>query len=218
LYQSICTEINELIQANNQAKLAQFKTELNQSIANFNPTAEALAPYCLKNKLGTLAKKWQSEPGQLPYLLAQELHLETRSVIDRWQKIYNAGSWKITAEGLPAWAKTESSADSPISQLLLDAEYKYSTDLQPATVMFDKLKKFVYYDNKEQQVKITSPKKGQNTKDNCGSILSKDFIELWENGVLATRGSEAQQIVKLMSEISYWTSVRSRLSELYVLA
>lgn len=217
-YQAICSEINDLIQANNQTKLAEFKAELNQSMTNFNPTAEALAPYCLKGKQGTLAKKWQSEPGKLPYLLAQELHLETQSVINHWQQLYNAGSWKVNSSGLPSWAKTESSADSPISQLLLDATYRYSTDLSPAVVMFDKTKKFVYYDNKNQLVKITEPKKGLNTKDNCGSVLSKGFIELWENGVLSCNTDTAKKVTELMGQISYWTSVRSRLAELYVLA
>jgi DNA mitochondrial polymerase exonuclease domain len=214
-YQTIQSEINTLVQLNNQTKLAEFKAEVATSLASFNPTLEALSPYCLKGKPGSLAKKWQSQP---PYLLAQELHLETQSVINQWQQLYNAGSWKINSNGSPLWAKTESSCDSPISQLLLDAEYIYSSDLPAATVMFDKVKKFVYYDNKNAQVKITEPKKSIATKDNCGSILAKGFIPLWENRVLSCKSDDAKVIVNLMAQVSYWTSVRSRLAELVVLA
>jgi hypothetical protein len=66
-------------------------------------------------------------------------------------------------------------------------------------------------------VKITSPKKGLATKDNCGSVLSKEFTPLWETGVLSCSTDIAKQITVLMSRISYWTSVRSRLAELVAL-
>ena len=125
--------------------------------------------------------------------------------------LYPAGSWKLDKEGIPDWyANTNHSADSPICQLLLDPQYTYAVG-KSAAITYDKLKKFVYYIDSEQ-IKITSPKKGLNTKDNCGSILAKDFIDLWDEEALFTKGPEAQEIVKLMSSISYWTSVRKRLS------
>jgi hypothetical protein len=216
-YQAIQSEINALVQVNNQAKLAEFKTQIDKSLEYFRFSPEENPAFCLKGKPGVLTKKWQPQPGCLPYLLAQELNLETQSVIAQWQNLYNAGSWKIDKEGDPAWAKTVSSADSPISQLLLDAEYAYASDLPAAVVMFDKVKKFVYYTEKNEQVKITSPKKSLNTKDNCGSILSADFVGLWENGVIKCSNSTAKRITGLMRQVSYWTSVRSRLAELALL-
>lgn len=76
---------------------------------------------------------------------------------------------------------------------------------------------FVFITESNEVKKIVSPKKGQNTKDNCGSILSKDFIPYWDNGVFQTDSEVAKTIVDKMRLITYWTSVRSRLAELVVL-
>jgi hypothetical protein len=214
-YQVIKEQINELIQANNQAKLSEFKLEIDKEI-EADPISHIPDSFCLKNKPRTLAKKWYPNAEGKSYLLAQALVPGVQAVISKWQVKYNAGNWAIDNSCSPKWAKTESSCDSPISQLLLDATYKYSSDLPAAPVMFDKNVKFVYYRGAEM-VKITSPKKGLNTKDNTGSILAKDYIALWETGVLSCSTDTAKQITVLMSQISYWTSVRSRLAELAVL-
>lgn len=216
-YQEIKSTITSLIASNNAAKLLNFKQEIDAAIdKNINDLAVVPDSFCLKNKPGVLQKKWTVETGK-PYLLAQELLADVKQVIADWQKRYNGGSWALTADGTPKWAKSDdSSADSPQSQLLLDAQYKYSIDREPSPVLYDKKEKFVY-SNGIAQIKITSPKKGVNTKDNCGSILSKDFMLLWETRVLATEGPEAKQIVGLMGQISYWTSVRSRQAEIVVL-
>ena len=213
IYQEISAKIQELIDENNNNKINQFKAEV---IAAINLPEILPEKYYLKNKPGILAKKWLPNKDNPNFLLAQDFCQEVQEVIKKWTLNYPAGSWKIDAEGIPLWATTPSSADSPMSQLLLDAKYKFSTS-EPATpICFDKLLKFVYYAN-GKQVKITSPKKGVNTKDNCGSILAKDFIELWEKEVLFCTTDIAKLIVTYMAQISYWTSVRSRLAEMYVL-
>jgi hypothetical protein len=212
LYQGIKAEIKELVKQNNEIKIIQFTSEIlaayNQSI----PLTLEDVPDQYKNKAKTkLLKKWDN-----PWLLAAELQPLVKAVITKWNTQYAAVNWKIDEVGFPIWyKKADDSADSPICQLLLDATYFYDGIYCP--VIYDKLQKFMYQTKSGALVKVTSPKKGLNTKDNCGSILSKDFIPLWENGVLKTESEASKIIVEKMSLISYWTSVRSRLAELYVL-
>ncbi len=200
-YRAISKQITALIEANNKTQLNKFKGEIDAAIDHdLKPGPE------FYTKTGKLKKQWN-----YLYLLQQELNPDVQAVINKWESKYPAGSWKLDKEGIPDWyVKTNHSSDSPICQLLLDPQYTHIVG-ESAYITYDKVKKFVYYIGPEQ-IKITSPKKGLNTKDNCGSILAKDFIDLWDEGVLFTEGPEAQEIVKLMSSISYWTSVRKRLA------
>jgi hypothetical protein len=209
-YQAIKAEIKALVKENNENKVKEFLDELKTAQILAYTFEELPAKY--KNKAGTqVLKKWNN-----PWLLAQELNPEVISIIDRWNNKYPAVNWKLDKTGFPLWyLNCDDSADSPICQLLLDASFITSEGPQPIT--YDKTLKFVYLRN-GATIKITSPKKGLNTKDNCGSILSKDFIPYWENGTFTTHSESAKKIVNKMSEISYWTSVRSRLAELVVLS
>lgn len=209
-YQAIKTEIQTLVKANNETKVKEFLLELEAApILSF--TLEEL-PAKYKNKAGTkVLKKWDN-----PWLLAQELNLAVVAIISKWNTKYPAVNWKVNESGYPIWyLASDDSADSPICQLLLEAVY--NTDGNSYPITFDKVLKFVYITESNEVKKIVSPKKGQNTKDNCGSILSKDFIPYWDNGVFQTDSEVAKTIVDKMRLITYWTSVRSRLAELVVL-
>jgi hypothetical protein len=205
-YQTIKAEIRELIKANTQDKLNEFISETG-SVLNPVYKLESLEPRFL-NKAGTrILKRWDN-----PWLLNQELNPEFKRVIQKWNDKYPAVSWEVDSKGIPAWYnKCDHSPDSPICQLLLDITYNHEGT--PCPVSYDPSTKFVY-ESESGLRRIISPKKGLGTKDNCGSVLSKDFTPLWESGVLSTRGSIAKQVVEKMSLITYWTSVRSRLAEL----
>jgi hypothetical protein len=207
-YQAIKAEIRELIKANTQDKLNEFILETG---AVFKPVykIDSLEPRFLNKARTKILKRWDN-----PWLLNQELNPEFKKVIQKWNEKYPAVSWEVDSKGIPAWySKCDHSPDSPICQLLMDITYNHEGT--PCPVSYDPSTKFVYKAGSGAlSRKIVSPKKGLNTKDNCGSVLSKDFIPLWESGVLSTQSPIAKQVVEKMSLITYWTSVRSRLAEL----
>jgi DNA polymerase gamma 1 len=49
--------------------------------------------------------------------------------------------------------------------------------------------------------------------DNCGSVLSKDFVEDMKVGRLNSKSSEAKRALEIAVATSYWTSVRKRVMD-----
>lgn len=48
---------------------------------------------------------------------------------------------------------------------------------------------------------------------NVGGVLSKDYLDDFESGVLSSDLPQAQELIRLAIKVSYWTSVRSRVFE-----
>jgi len=59
-------------------------------------------------------------------------------------------------------------------------------------------------------VKVPHPK---GTGENCGGVLSKDFVEDMKVGRLNSKSPEAKRALKIAVATSYWTSVRKRVME-----
>ena len=52
--------------------------------------------------------------------------------------------------------------------------------------------------------------------ENVGGVLSKDYADDFETGMLSSDLPQAKELIKLAINVSYWTSVRSRVREQYV--
>jgi DNA polymerase gamma 1 len=57
--------------------------------------------------------------------------------------------------------------------------------------------------------RVPHKKGGEN---NCGNPLGKDYISSYENGIMTSSNSDAENVLKQAAAISYWASVQSRVT------
>lgn len=62
--------------------------------------------------------------------------------------------------------------------------------------------------------KVPHPKR---PGENVGGLLGKDFVKAGEAGILSSDLDEAKVVLGIANEISYWTSVRGRVSERFAI-
>jgi hypothetical protein len=206
-YQTELELIDTKVQELTTSIVISFTNEIDEVILS-NPIEIPQECYTKSSKYTKLKAKYNNT-----YALHKEYNPQLNFVVEKYSDEYPCINWELTNNGLPIWADKPITSRSVDMQLLLKPKYQDAVGSQ-VQVKYARACGF-YYEKEGVRVKITSPKKGLNTKDNCGSLFSKDFIPYWENGVLSTDSSEAKEIVKIMSSISYWTSVRSRLAEIY---
>jgi hypothetical protein len=181
--------------------VAEYKAAIDKALLSI-PETLPQDFYTKTSKYTKLQSKYSNK-----YILAQDLGLLS-NIQNYRAESFPELNWKTTKDGKPFWSETELTSKSPNFQLLLKPKFRGET------VSYSRKLGFYSIDSSGNQLKVTSPKKGINTKDNCGSLFSKDFIEYWENGTLEVDSNLGKQIVTLMATISYWISVRSRLAEL----
>lgn len=184
-----------------------FTNEIDKVISS-NPIEPPQECFTKSSKYTKLKAKYNNT-----YVLHKEFNPKLSFVVEKYSDEYPCINWELTNKGLPVWADKPISSRSVDMQLLLKPKFRDTVNTQ-VQVKYARACGF-YYEKDGVRVKITSPKKGLNTKDNCGSLFSKDFISYWESGVLSTDSGKSNEIVSVMASISYWTSVRSRLAEIY---
>jgi len=139
-------------------------------------------------------------------------------------KLTKAGKPSSKWYGIPKWLRSVSeiqktedgnklviggiSTKNRLSHFLLRLKW----DDQPMTYFTDKGWCFKSEDLGEY-VRLPHPK-GEG--ENVGGVLSKDYNEDFESGMLSSDLPQAKELIKLAINVSYWTSVRSRVREQYV--
>jgi DNA polymerase gamma 1 len=212
-YQTACSWLNKKAATLINLVSAQFQKELLATLKVYE--LEELPPeFRTKKGTGPLMKKWA--PGnQVPYSsLALNLALNplTSQVVSKWEARFRTRSWGPDSAGLPKWLKTEATFESPLIQDLCELVYfGQQVVYEPGKTG----RKFCYVDKSTGELaKVFSPKKGPSTKDNCGSLFAKDFVSLFEDGSITSEKPIAIEIVTKAAELSYWTSIRSRMFKL----
>jgi DNA polymerase gamma 1 len=121
--------------------------------------------------------------------------------------------------GIPKWFRAVSCNDkssgrivlkqittkSRLSHLLLRLKWKNNP------IKYTKDKGWVFWDEEKSQYERIPHPNGEG--ENVGGVLSKDYLEYFESGVLSSDLPAAQELIQLAIRVSYWTSVRSRVIE-----
>lgn len=121
--------------------------------------------------------------------------------------------------GVPKWVRSVSSKElvdgkpviqgistkNRLSHLLLRLKW----DDQPIKFFADK--GWCYYDEDSSQYLRIPHKDGEGV--NVGGVLTKDYVDDFESGILTSDLSEAKELISLAVNVAYWTSVRSRVRE-----
>jgi DNA polymerase gamma 1 len=134
-------------------------------------------------------------------------------------KITKAGKPSSKWYGVPKWVRDVSaktlvdgkpaiegiSTKNRISHLLLSLKW----DNQPIKFFTDK---GWCYKNEDSGDYVRIPHKdGEGV--NVGGVLTKDYVEDFESGILSSDLPEAKELISLAVNVAYWTSVRSRVRE-----
>jgi DNA polymerase gamma 1 len=134
-------------------------------------------------------------------------------------KVTKAGKPSSKWYGVPKWVRTVSAKDlvdgkpviqgistkNRLSHLLLrlkwgDQPIKFFTD-----------KGWCYMDEDNGSYLRIPHKDGEGV--NVGGVLTKDYVEDFESGILNSDLSQAKELISLAVNVAYWTSVRSRVRE-----
>ena len=134
-------------------------------------------------------------------------------------KVTKAGKPSSKWYGVPKWVRTVSAKDlvdgkpviqgistkNRLSHLLLrlkwgDQPIKFFTD-----------KGWCYMDEDSGSYLRIPHKDGEGV--NVGGVLTKDYVEDFESGILNSDLSQAKELISLAVNVAYWTSVRSRVRE-----
>jgi DNA polymerase gamma 1 len=129
------------------------------------------------------------------------------------------GKPKSVWYGIPMWYRKNSrnckesgrivleqiTTKSRLSHILLRLKW----DGQP--MVYDKNSGWTYKDI-EKNVYVKVPH-ANGEDDNVGGVLSNDYVEDFESGLLSSDLEQAQELIRLAIKVSYWTSVRSRVKE-----
>jgi DNA polymerase gamma 1 len=94
---------------------------------------------------------------------------------------------------------------SRLSHLLLRLKWKG----QPIRYTVDR--GWVYWNEEKSEFERLPHPKGEG--ENVGGVLSNDYLSDFESGTLSSDLPEAQELISLAINVSYWTSVRSRVLE-----
>ena len=129
------------------------------------------------------------------------------------------GQPKSVWYGIPMWYRKNAKNDRELGKIVLEpitTKSRLSHILlrlkwngQP--MVYDSIKGWTYLDiEKSEYVRVPHPN-GEGL--NVGGVLSKDYIDDFESGVLSSDIPQAQELIQLAVKVSYWTSVRSRVKE-----
>jgi DNA polymerase gamma 1 len=134
-------------------------------------------------------------------------------------KLTKAGKPSSKWYGVPKWVRSVSSKDivdgkpviegistkNRISHLLLRLKWAN----QP--IKFFTEKGWCYEDTDSGVWMQIPHKDGEGV--NVGNVLTKDYVEDFESGMLTSDLPEARELISLAINVAYWTSVRSRVRE-----
>jgi DNA polymerase gamma 1 len=134
-------------------------------------------------------------------------------------KLTKAGKPSSKWYGVPKWVRGVSSKDlvdgkphiegistkNRISHLLLRLKW----DNQP--IVFLKDKGWCFKDPDSGNYERLPHTDGEGV--NVGGVLTKDYVEDFESGMLSSDLAQARELIKLAINVAYWTSVRSRVRE-----
>lgn len=134
-------------------------------------------------------------------------------------KLTKAGKPSSKWYGVPKWVRSVSSKDlvdgkpfiegistkNRVSHLLLRLKW----DGQPIRFFTDK--GWCYMDEDKGSYVRIPHKDGEGV--NVGGVLTKDYEEDFESGMLSSDLPEAEELIHLAINVAYWTSVRSRVRE-----
>jgi DNA polymerase gamma 1 len=117
---------------------------------------------------------------------------------------------------IPAWYKPriktgkpmEISTKNRLSHILLRLKWdgkpiKYFTDMG-----------WCYMDDEQGDYVRIPHTQGEGV--NVGGVLTKDYVEDFESGMLSSDSEAAKELISLSVNVAYWTSVRSRVLEQFV--
>lgn len=215
-YQSRLLLLNDLINKISQQKIKTFIAGL-KAVAFDLQTLESLVPKnsVLRKKDGKF-KNNVLKSGSAVDLVYHSLNLEFneqyKSICDQWSKNYGAKNWSLIDKWLPEILTEGFTIKSANAQSLCDFQIKTSGHPKGTKIFYGRSIGFYFLTADGLKQKVTSPKKGPKTLDNCGSLLGKDFVDLFETSVIFSENEKADQVCQLATEISYWTSVRKRLA------
>jgi hypothetical protein len=181
----------------------QIQSEFNSDLESIKIPDVLPEDFYTKSKVPKLKKKYENKN-----IIIKELDL-AKQVVAKYTKLFPDFTWQVSSAGAPLFLEGLTSK-SPAFQLLLSPTFRDNP------IFYSREIGFFYREKDGTQTKVTSPKKGLNTKDNCGSIFSKDFMDYWEDGTFKVDNEIAKEVVKVMSEISYWISIRTRIGEIYM--
>jgi len=118
--------------------------------------------------------------------------------------------------GIPNWYRANAKNDKDLGKIVLEpitTKSRLSHILlrlkwkdQPLTYVKDK--GWTYWDDEKSQYERVPHPDGEGV--NVGGVLSKDYLDDFESGVLSSSLPQAQELIQLAIRVSYWTSVRSR--------
>jgi DNA polymerase gamma 1 len=134
-------------------------------------------------------------------------------------KLTKAGKPSSKWYGVPKWVRSVSAKDlidgkpiiegistkNRLSHMLLRLKW----DDQPIQFFADK--GWCYMDGESGLYTRIPHKDGEGV--NVGNVLTKDYVEDFESGVLTSDLPEARELIGLAINVAYWTSVRSRVRE-----
>lgn len=211
-YQKKQLELNEITREILKEKALEFKKQIDLNLVDY--TLEEL-PADMKLKSGKAVKKNFANI----YKQNMELNKNVRNICASWEEKYPAKDWDVAKDGFPSWYSEldELRYGSAISQLLCDLSIK--TDEGICQITYErgqKGRKFLYRRPCGEVARVVNPAKGPMSEDNCGSLFAKDYISLFENGVIYSENIKANKITKLAADLSYWTSVRARVFHIIV--
>lgn len=123
---------------------------------------------------------------------------ESIKTIPRNEKSYGKPEWYVKSK------------KSPITTKSILAHYLCGLSWRGFPIYKTRDKGFCYRDEYAVEHKIPHKKGGD---ANVGGLLSKDFIHYFNNGTLTARNPRALELMNASASIAYWTSVRSRITD-----
>jgi len=118
--------------------------------------------------------------------------------------------------GIPMWYRKNAKNNRELGQIVLEpitTKSRLSHILlrlkwEGQPLIYTKEEGWTYWDvEKSTYVRVPHP---NGEGENVGGVLSKDYLDEFESGVLSSDLPQAQELIELAIRVSYWTSVRSR--------
>lgn len=129
------------------------------------------------------------------------------------------GTPKSCWYGVPMWYRKNAKNDKTLGRIVLEpitTKSRLSHILlrlkwngQP--MVYSKDEGWTYWDEEKSTYERLPHPNGEGL--NVGGVLSKDFLDDFESGMLSSDLPQAQELIRLAVKVSYWTSVRSRVLE-----
>lgn len=121
--------------------------------------------------------------------------------------------------GVPMWYRKNARNDKELKKIVLEpitTKSRLSHLLlrlkwngQP--IVYDSDMGWTYWDDEKSTYERLPHPKGEGV--NVGGVLSKDYLDEFESGVLSSDLPQAKELIELAVKVSFWTSVRSRVLE-----